>query len=93
MALLLFGSCHWLRPERQPDHLLLSEVVPQSRIISEEEGIIEYQGTKYLLGRKDLGRKKFLIDSLDLLNPETGEEIDLRFNGQVIIRKKKEAGD
>jgi hypothetical protein len=73
--------------------LLISEVIPQSRIVSEEEGIIEYQGIIYLLGRKDLGRKKHLIDSLDLLNPETGEEIDLRFKGQVIIRGKKEAGD
>jgi hypothetical protein len=92
-ALLLCGSCHGLRPERKPAYLLLSEVVPQSRIISEEDGIIEYQGVKYLLGRKDLGRKKRLIDSLDLLNPEPGVEIDLRFNGQVIIRKRKEAGD
>ena len=89
----LFGSCHWFRTERQPDYLLLSEVVPQSRIVSEEEGIIEYQGIKYLLGRKDLGRKKHLIDSLDLLNPDAGGEIDLRFKGQVIIRKRKEAGD
>jgi len=46
-----------------------------------------------LLGRKDLGRKKRLIDSLDLLNPDQVKEIDLRFNGQVIIRGKKEAGD
>ena len=46
-----------------------------------------------MLGRKDLGRKKHLIDSLDLLNPDAGEEIDLRFKGQVIIREKKEAGD
>jgi hypothetical protein len=67
--------------------------VPQSRIISEEDGIVEYQGVKYLLGRKDLGRKKRLIDSLDLLNPEPGVEIDLRFKGQVIIRKGKEADD
>jgi hypothetical protein len=91
--LLICGSCRWLRRDRQPELLLISEVIPQSRIVSEEEGIIEYQGIIYLLGRKDLGRKKHLIDSLDLLNPETGEEIDLRFKGQVIIRGKKEAGD
>lgn len=71
----------------------MSEVVPQSRIVSEEDGIIEYQGAKLLLGRKDLGRKKRLIDSLDLLDADAGVEIDLRFKGQVIIRNRKEAGD
>jgi hypothetical protein len=92
-AVLSPVSCRWFRPDRKADYLALTEVIPQARIISEEDGIIEYQGTQYLLGRKDLSRKKRLIDSLDLLNPAENAEVDLRFAGQVIIRKRKEAGD
>ena len=70
-------------------YILLSEVIPQGRIISQEEGIIEYKGVQYILGSNDLKEKKHLIESLNLLDLEDSFVIDLRFNKQVIIKTIK----
>lgn len=86
-------SCPPARSAGPARHLLLDEVVPQAKIISETEGIIELEGTTIYLGRNGLLRKQFLIDSLDLLALGDSVEIDLRFAGQIIIRRKEEAYD
>jgi hypothetical protein len=70
-------------------YLLLSEVIPQARIVSQEEGIIEYQGVHYILGTHDLKRKQSLIQSLDLLGLKDSFIVDMRFNRQIIIRIDK----
>jgi hypothetical protein len=70
-------------------YILLSEVIPQARIVSEEEGLIEYQGVRYILGTHDLKRKQSLIRPLDLLGLKDSFVVDMRFNRQIIIRIDK----
>lgn len=68
-------------------YISLNEVIPQSRIISHEEGIIEYKEVQYILGTNNLKKRKYLIESLNLLDLESSCIVDLRFNTQIIIRK------
>ena len=70
-------------------YILLSEVIPRARIISQEEGIIEYDGVQYILGTHGLKKKKHLIESLNLLALEDSFIVDLRFNKQIIIKTIK----
>jgi len=86
-------SCPPARIVGSVSYLLLNEVVPQAKIRSETEGIIELEGTTIYLGRNDLKRKQFLIDSLDLLAPGGYAEIDMRCAGQIILRRKEETHD
>ncbi|KPJ72407.1 hypothetical protein AMJ52_06405 [candidate division TA06 bacterium DG_78] len=64
-------------------------MIPQARIVSQEEGILEYQGVHYILGTHDLKRKQSLIRSLDLLSLKDSFIVDMRFNRQIIIRIDK----
>lgn len=84
--LLMSLGCNGLKKE---EYLRLNEVIPEAKIISETEGIVEYQGDLYILGLNDLKKKRELISKLDLLNLEGSFEIDLRYRRQVIIRKRK----
>lgn len=68
-------------------YISLAEVIPEARIISQEEGIIEYKGVQYILGVNNLKKRKHLIESLKLLDIENPCIVDLRFNTQVIIKK------
>jgi len=68
--------------------ITLKEVLPEAQIISESEGIIEYGGKKFILGQNDFKRKKEIIYKLDLLKLPGHLEIDLRFDRQVIVRKR-----
>ncbi len=86
-------SCPPTRTTAPVSYLLLGEVVPQAKIRSETEGIIELEGMTIYLGRNDLKRKQFLIDSLDLLASSGCTEIDMRFAGQIILRRKEETHD
>ncbi len=70
-------------------YILLSEVIPKGKIISEDEGIIEYKGVEYILGTHDLIRKRDLIKSLKLLNLGDYVIVDMRFDKQIIIRTTK----
>jgi len=70
-------------------YILLSEVIPQGRIISREDGVIEYKGVHYIVGTDDLLRKRHLIESLNLLNLDDSVIVDLRFRNQIIIRNSK----
>lgn len=73
--------------KQKEKYISLTEVIPEAKIISETEGIVEYKGVTYFLGTNDLKKKKELIESLNLLNLENSLEIDLRFSRQIIIRK------
>ncbi len=78
-------------------YITLAEVIPEARILSQEEGIIEYKGVQYILGTHNLKRKKYLIESLNLVDLESPCVVDLRFNTQVIIKggpsfKKRKPG-
>jgi hypothetical protein len=68
---------------------LLSEVIPNGRILSQEEGIVEYKGVQYILGTRNLKQKKRLLESLNLLNLSDSLIVDLRFNKQIIIKTYK----
>ena len=66
-------------------YITLEEVIPQARILSHEEGIVEDRGVEYILGVTSLVEKKRLIESLDLLNIPGPCVVNLRFKKQVII--------
>lgn len=66
---------------------MLDEVIPGGRIVSQEEGIIEYQDVRYIVGTHDLMRRKNLIERLKLLDLEGPATVDVRFDTQVIIKQ------
>jgi hypothetical protein len=73
---------------RAKEHIMvLEELIPEGRIISHEEGIVEYQGVYYVFGTHDLHSRNKLLKSLPedvIQNPCI---VDMRFDSQVIIRK------
>jgi len=69
-------------------YITLEEVIPQARILSQDEGIVEYKGIEYMLGVHNLEKKKRLIESLDLLNIQGPCVVDLRFKTQVVIKQE-----
>jgi len=85
LVILAWRSFH----KREEEFISLKEIIPQARIVSETEGILEYMNVRYILGTGDLKVKKVLIDSLKLLSLENLIEVDMRFSRQIIIRTKK----
>lgn len=77
-----------LKPRER--YISLSEVIPQGRILSREDGIIEYNGVRYIIGTDDLLRKKHLLKSLNLLNLQDSVIVDLRFRSQILIKNGKQ---
>lgn len=73
--------------KKREAYVLLDEVIPEGRIVSQEDGIIEYQGIRYILGTHDLMRRKNLIERLRLLDLEGPATVDVRFDTQVIIKQ------
>lgn len=73
--------------KKREAYLLLDEVIPEGRIVSQEEGIIEYQDVRYIVGTHDLMRRKHLIERLQLLDLEGPATVDVRFDTQVIIKQ------
>ncbi len=78
-------SVVWLLRHREK-YITLEEVIPGAQIVSQEEGIIELNGVRFILGTHDLGTRKHLIKSLNLDALEGPCVVDLRFNTQVIIK-------
>lgn len=74
--------------QKREHYIALEEVIPEGEVVSEEEGIIMYKGAQYLLGTNDLRMKRNLLEKLNLL--EIGESmiVDMRYAGQVIVRKR-----
>jgi hypothetical protein len=73
--------------KRREAYILLDEVIPEGRIVSHEEGIIEYRDIRYVVGTHDLMRRKHLIEHLRLLDLEGPATVDVRFEAQVIIKQ------
>ena len=73
--------------KKREAYMLLDEVIPEGRVVSQEEGTIEYHGVRYLLGTHDLMRRKNLIERLQLLDLEGPATVDMRFDTQVIIKQ------
>lgn len=78
-------SVVWLLRHKEK-YITLEEVIPGAQIVSQEEGIIEYNGVWFILGTHDLKTRKHLIRSLNLVDLDSPCVVDLRFNTQVIIK-------
>ncbi len=89
IVLLLAGIIIILRLSRpQERYILLEEVIPEAGIVSQEEGIIEFKGIRFILGVNNLALRKRLIDSLELYKLIGSFIVDLKFDNQIIIRKE-----
>uniref|UniRef100_A0A7C4THS6 Uncharacterized protein n=1 Tax=candidate division WOR-3 bacterium TaxID=2052148 RepID=A0A7C4THS6_UNCW3 len=73
---------------KKEEYILLKEIIPGAKIISQNECILEYQGKRFIIGPGDFKKKRDLIYELDLLKLEGPLEIDLRFRRQVILRRR-----
>ncbi|MEO0128967.1 MAG: hypothetical protein ABIL07_04375 [candidate division WOR-3 bacterium] len=71
---------------KKDKYITLNEVIPEARIISETEGIIEYNGKKFILGLTDLNRKRELINILRLDTISGYTVVDMRFRREIIVR-------
>lgn len=69
-------------------YITLEQVIPQARIISQEEGIVEYKSIEFILGVHDLRKRKYFIESLNLLELQGPCIVDLSFKTQVVIRQE-----
>ncbi|MEO0094532.1 MAG: hypothetical protein ABIL46_03960 [candidate division WOR-3 bacterium] len=89
LLLILLGVSLFvfLPKEERVNYITLSEVIPEANILSETEGIIEYNGKKFILGLNDLNRKRELIKLLRLDTLKEYKIIDMRFKKQIIVRK------
>jgi len=68
--------------------MMLEEVIPEGKLVSTVDGIIEYKGVHYILGTTDIGKKKHLLSKLNLLEVEEIGVIDMRYRGQIILRNE-----
>lgn len=91
IVLIVFVTqCVLFAPIGDKDHYItIKEVIPDAKIISESEGIIEYEGKKFILGQAGFERKKSLIKDLHLDELKGVAEIDMRFKKQIIVRKNE----
>lgn len=69
-------------------YITLKEVIPEAKILSETEGVIDYEGKRFILGLNNYKKKRDIINDLNLLKLRGNLEIDLRFNRQVIVRAR-----
>ncbi|UCD06112.1 MAG: hypothetical protein JSV98_02465 [candidate division WOR-3 bacterium] len=69
-------------------YVMLEEIIPEGEVLSAVDGIIKYKGVQYILGTTDLGKKKHLLDKLNLLEVEEIGVIDMRYRGQIILRNE-----
>ena len=74
---------------KREEYVVLNEVIPGGKILSEEDGIVEYKGVRYILGTNDLRKKRRLLEKLNLLGIEETLVVDLSYRGQIILRTKK----
>jgi hypothetical protein len=67
--------------------MTLEEVIPKGKILSREEGVVEYNDVYYIMGTRDLKERKYRLEILNLLDLEAGYTVDLRFDSQVILKR------
>jgi len=67
--------------------MLLEEVLSDGRVISHEDGLIEWRGVYYLFGTHDLHRRWELLQAIPSEAIDSPCVVDMRFNSQIIIKK------
>lgn len=67
--------------------MALEDVIPEGRIVSQEDGIIEYRSVYYILGNHDLYKRRKLLEKISYNETQGPCIVDMRFNSQIIIRK------
>jgi hypothetical protein len=67
--------------------IALEDVIPQGRVVTHEDGIVEYQGVYYILGSHDFDRRRRLLGKLPQDAIQSPCIVDMRFNSQIIIKK------
>jgi hypothetical protein len=72
--------------------MTLEEVIPKGKILSQEEGIVEYNDVYYIMGTHDLKERKHRLEMLNLIDLEAGYTVDLRFDSQVILKRDQIRG-
>lgn len=72
--------------------MTLEEVIPKGKILSQEEGIVEYNNVYYIMGTHDLKERKYRLEMLNLIDLEAGYTVDLRFDSQVILKRDQIRG-
>ena len=76
-----------LMTRKRETYIVLGEVIPHARVVSHEDGIIEYDDIYFILGTHDLYMRKYRVEKLlseGLVGPCI---VDLKFDTQVIIKK------
>jgi hypothetical protein len=86
--MILMVSCNLLR-KKEEKIITIYDVIPEAKVLSEVDGIIEYQGVRFYLGTGRLNEKKVYIDSLKLYELGDRMEVDMRFSRQIIIRTRQ----
>jgi hypothetical protein len=67
--------------------MVLEEVIPEGRIVSHEDGVVEYRSVYFILGNHDLYKRKKLLERISYNEMQGPCIVDLRFNSQIIIKK------
>lgn len=67
--------------------MALEDVLPDGRIVSHEEGVIEYRGVYYILGTHDLKKRYRMLRTLSDSALHSPCIVDMRFDSQIIIKK------
>ncbi|HEX7321022.1 MAG TPA: hypothetical protein VF399_11795 [bacterium] len=86
--MILVVSCNLLR-KKEEKIITIYDVIPEAKVLSEVDGIIEYQGVRFYLGTGRLNEKMAYIDSLKLYELGDRMEVDMRFSRQIIIRTRQ----
>jgi len=81
MQFILFSQV-----KKREKYITLNEVIPEAHIVSETEGIIEFNGKKFILGLNDLNKKRDLINLLRLDTIPDYTVVDMQFRRQIIVR-------
>jgi len=81
MQFILFSQVR-----KREKYIALNEVIPEAHIVSESEGIVEYNGKRFIMGLNDLNKKRELINLLRLDTIPDYTVIDMRFRRQIIVR-------
>ena len=74
---------------KREHYVMLEEVIPEGEVVSVVDGVVKHKGVQYILGTTDLKTKKDLLEKLSLPGIEKALVVDMRYRGQIILRKEK----
>ncbi|MBN2620032.1 hypothetical protein JXB22_02995 [candidate division WOR-3 bacterium] len=67
--------------------MALEDVIPEGRVVSHEDGVVEYRSVYFILGNHDLYKRKKLLERISYDVIQGPCIVDMRFNSQIIIKK------